>query len=361
MPSPPVQSNEMPSRKEMFGLWARNRYTLALDGAPPVELEPRETLLNGALRHGLDFPYSCKVGGCGSCKCRLLSGRVRELTDKAYLLTKEEIRQNYILGCQSVPLSNVVVSLPLDPFARQRAEGTIVQQNPLTHDIMEIVLKLDTALHYRAGQHASVQASGTDIPARCYSFAHACTAGGSRGISFFVRAVPGGRMSHWLMDPASLGRSVRLNAALGDFHLRESDRDLLCVAGGSGLAPLIALLEDAVTGTAARRNVYLLMGARRPRDLYCLETIRELGQRWQGRFEFVPVLSEEPADGNWQGQRGWVTEAITPAMVAAADAYLCGPPPMIDAAIARMTAFGMSPEHIHFDKFSDQTAGLPRH
>lgn len=344
----------------MFGLLNKRRYRLQLDEAAGVELDTRETVLNGALRNGLDFPYSCKVGGCGSCKCQLVSGKVRELTDKSYLLSKDEIAQGYILGCQSIPLSDVVVRLPNDPLARQRVEGRIVAQQPLTQDIAEIRVVLDAPIQYRAGQYTRVQLLDDDTPSRCYSYARAAGEEGTREASFIVRAMPQGRMSQALLAPAAIGRRVRLNGSLGEFHLRDGERDILCVAGGSGLGPIHAMLEAAVGTAAARRRVTLLMGARRTSDLYWLDRIESLRVRWQGAFEFVPVLSEEPADSGWQGLRGWVTEPICEANAAGADGYLCGPPPMIDAAIARMNAHGLPAERIHFDKFADQSTVVPQ-
>lgn len=339
----------------MFGWGKRRQWQLAIDDQAAVALAPGETVLNGALRHGLDFPYSCKVGGCGACKCRLVSGEVRELTDKSYLLSREELDANFILGCQSIPRSDVVVQLPTDPLARQVAAGSVIQQIPLTHDISEVFLHLDTPLRYRPGQHASLRVPGSALPARCYSFAHAAPDEGTREVSFFVRRVPGGAMSNWLLDPGAVGRRVELRAALGDFFLRAGEGPLLCVAGGSGLAPLVALLEGAALTEGARRPVHLLMGARTRGDLYYESRLSALAAHWQAPFTYVPVLSEEAAGSDWTGARGWVTEAITPARCAGAQGYLCGPPPMIDAAIAVMTAAGMAPEAIFFDKFSDQS------
>lgn len=339
----------------MFGWGKRQDFTLAIDDGAPVTLAKNETVLNGALRHGIAFPHSCKVGGCGACKCQLVEGKVRELTDKSYLLSKEEMDAGYILGCQSIPQSNVVLHLPANPLANQKTTGTIVRQRPLTHDISEIVLQLDDPLRYLPGQYASVRALYGDLPARCYSFAHAAPDEGTRQISFFVRRVPGGAMSSWLLDAAARDQRVEINASLGEFHLREGKGALVCVAGGSGLAPLIALLEGAADGEGGRRPVYLLMGARSQRDLYYRDEIAALAARWQAPFEFIPVLSEEPADSDWSGRRGWVTEALTPTICAGAQGYLCGPPPMIDAAIDVMTAAGLPREHIYFDKFSDQS------
>lgn len=339
----------------MFGWGKKQDLKLVVDEFAPVVLQKNETVLNGALRAGIDFPHSCKVGGCASCKCQLVSGKVRELTDKAYLLSSEEIRDNYILGCQSIPLSDVVVKLPVNPLAHQHILGTVVRQAELTHDISEVHLALEGPVRFLPGQYASVQALDTDIPARCYSFAHAAGEEGSKEISFFVRKVPNGRMSHWMLDPGSLNRRVKINASLGEFHLRPGKGALVCVAGGSGLAPLIALLEGAAQTEAVQRPVFLLMGARTQRDLYYTQEIQALAQRWKAPFEFIPVLSEEPADSNWSGQRGWVTEAITPQIArGGAQGYLCGPPPMIDACIGVMTANGMDPDAIYFDKFSDQ-------
>lgn len=339
----------------MFGWGKRQEFSLAIDDHAAVTLAKSETVLNGALRHGIAFPHSCKVGGCGACKCQLVSGKVRELTDKAYLLSKEEMDANFILGCQSVPQSDVVLRLPANPLAFQKTSGTIVRQVPLTHDISEVVLRLDDPVRYLPGQYASVRVLYTELPARCYSFAHAAPEAGSQDISFFVRRVPGGTMSNWLLDTAARDQRVEINASLGEFHLREGTGPLVCVAGGSGLAPLMALLEGAAATAAMHRPVYLLMGARAQRDLYYLREIAALAARWQARFEFIPVLSEEPADSDWTGRRGWVTEALTPALCTGAQGYLCGPPPMIDAAIDVMTAAGLPREHIYFDKFSDQS------
>lgn len=339
----------------MFGWGKRQDVTLAIDNHAPLTPGRNETVLNAALRHGIAFPHSCKVGGCGACKCQLVDGKVRELTDKSYLLSQEEMDAGFILGCQSIPQSDVVLRLPANPLARQKTTGTVIRQVPLTHDISEVVLRLDDPLRYRPGQYASVRALYTDIPARCYSFAHAAPDAGSREISFFVRRVPGGAMSAWLLDTAARDQRVELHAALGDFHLREGRGRLLCVAGGSGLAPLLALLEGAAQGEGARRPVTVLMGARAQRDLYCQDALAALAARWQAPFESVPVLSEEPAASDWAGQRGWVTEAITAARCAGAQGYLCGPPPMIDAAIEVMTGHGLPRDHIFFDKFSDQS------
>ena len=345
----------------MFGWLNRKPGTLAIDQGglrllQPFALAPRETVLDAALRAGIDFPFSCKVGGCATCKCQLLSGKVRELTDKAYLLSKEEMQQGMILGCQSIPLDDVCVRLPEPP---RHIGGTLLRQTRLTHDISEVFVQLEQPLHYRPGQYSLLRPASHALPARCYSFAHACPPQGTCELSFFVRALPEGRLSRWLVEDRALQQRVELSPSQGDFHLRPGHQPLLCIAGGSGLAPLIALLEGMLAEGAASRDVHLLMGARSQADLFYLEQIETLRQRWGGRFAFVPVLSEEPAGSDWQGLRGWVSEAITADCASHAQGYLCGPPAMIDRCISRMTALGMPADAIFFDRFSDQSTSTP--
>ncbi|MBB5189161.1 ferredoxin [Zhongshania antarctica] len=96
----------------MLNFFSKKDHKLVINGNQELILENKETVLNGALRHDIKFPHSCKVGGCGTCKCRLISGKVKEFTDKSYLLSKQEIAENYILACQSMPKSDVVIEIP---------------------------------------------------------------------------------------------------------------------------------------------------------------------------------------------------------------------------------------------------------
>ena len=343
----------------MFGFFSKKEHQLTVQQRSPIQLMPKETVLNGALRANIAFPHSCKVGGCGACKCILVSGKVKELTDKSYLLSKEEIERNVILGCQSIPKTDVVVTLPTN--CNESVQGVIEQQIPLTHDISEIIIQLDKPIDYKPGQYAIVEAQGLDIPARCYSFAHACDSSVPNKISFFVRAVPQGKMSNWLLSQKALGHSIIVQSSFGEFFLRppsaeNSPTPLLCIAGGSGLAPLIALLEGMLQqNSESQRNVCLMLGARTQNDLYYINEIDAIAKQWQGEFQFLPVLSEEPESSHWNGLRGFVTDHLQRHIHADLQSYLCGPPPMIDAAIQQLTQGGLSADSIFFDKFSDQS------
>jgi len=340
----------------MFSLFARRRPSTACINGRTIGVEPKETLLQAALRQGLDFPHSCRVGGCASCKCRLLEGQVRELTETGYILSDEELDQGYILACQSVPKSDVRIAVDMSvQQARRRVEGRVVAQERLTHDITRLLLQLDASLPYKSGQYANLAIEALPGVVRSYSFASPPQADAK--VSFFVRRVADGRFSSFVHEHNLLGERVSLEGPLGDFWLRQGAAPLLLIAGGSGLAPILALLQEALA-SGVTRSLTLLFGAREERDLYALEEISAIAAQWRGPFRFLPVLSALPADAPWQGARGLVTEHLAQVLEPGAHAYLCGPPAMIDAAVAQLVRHGVARAHIHADRFTTQQDAL---
>jgi p-cymene methyl-monooxygenase electron transfer component len=326
-----------------------------------------QSILEAALALGIAFPHSCTVGTCGSCKCRLVSGKIREIQNFGYVLTAEELRDKVILACQAATKSDVTLDVPglsdkaLNPA--QDFSGTLIEAADLTHDIKRITLELDRPLQFDAGQYAHLTVPDV-LGARAYSFAMPPRAEGAQQVSFFIRRVPEGAFTEWLFAADRRGQAVQLHGPSGNFWLRQSRAPLIGLAGGSGLAPLLSILQDAAARQVGRPCV-VLFGARSSRDLYTLDEIDAVGRGWNGNFSFVPVLSDEPADSAWQGERGLVTDKLEAHVSSLAgdeaEAYLCGPPPMIDAAIPKLTALGIAAQYIHFDKFLDGSHGLQRH
>jgi len=318
-----------------------------------VLVEPRETVLQAALRSGIDFPNSCRVGGCGACRCQLTEGTVKELTETGYLLSQEEIDQGFILACQSVPRSDVRITVDLAASPARAVDGRVVSQQRVTHDITRLQVQLAAPLAYRAGQFARLTLDGIT---RSYSFATPARDDGA--VSFFVRKVPGGALSSRVHDRDLVGGDVRVEGPWGDFWLRPADAPMLLVAGGSGLAPILALLEEAVAA-GVTRDATLVFGARTAADLYALDAIASIAARWRGAFRFVPVLSAADDDATWTGARGLVTEHLAALLPEGAHAYLCGPPAMIDAAVAVLAARGVARGHMHCDRFTTQYDAAP--
>ncbi|VVQ15535.1 2Fe-2S iron-sulfur cluster-binding protein [Pseudomonas fluorescens] len=330
------------------------------------EIRGSETILESALNNQVPFPHNCTVGTCGACKCRLTAGRVKAITDFGYALSKQEIEAGYILACQAVPLDEEtaieIVSSGIDAPAPGAFVGTISRTEVLTHDIMRVELKLDRSLHFVAGQYANIKHPALER-SRSYSFADAPEHKGSDKVTFMIRKVPGGAFTEALFAGGIGNLSFEVEAPHGDFYLRTSNAPMICVAGGSGLAPLLSILEDA-RKKRVDRSCTVLFGARTTADLYALSQLDTISKSWRGYFNFIPVLSHEPADSAWPGARGLVTEYIIPGLDREphekTEMYMCGPPGMIDRAITVATDHGIGLERIHYDKFTDQSTAAPR-
>jgi NAD(P)H-flavin reductase/ferredoxin len=331
-----------------------------------LEVPHDSTILEWALGKGVAFPHSCRVGTCATCKCRLVSGKVYELSDKAYVLSGEELSQGYILACQSLPRSNVELEVPNPPSELERLPvvqraGTITGVQRLTHDIVELEVTIDEPVVYRAGQYCEIYVPGviTDEirESRSYSFASAPGKQPASVVRFHIRHVPGGTFTTWLHSEARVGQRLEGHGPYGDFWLRPATAPILAIAGGSGMAPIKALLEQALEDGVERDVVYFF-GVRRREDLYCLEDMERLKKAWRGRFEFVPVLSGETEDSDWQGARGFVSVHMGEVLgdrLRDYHVYMCGPPPMIESAERIVQQAGIAPANVHFDKFYDRS------
>ena len=254
-----------------------------------------------------------------------------------------------------------------------RQEGKVSRIDMLTHDTCEFVVQCDPksdVLRPDAGQYAVIDVGALDRP-RSFSFARAHDKEQPGEHTFFIRNVPGGKFSEWLFgDKDRVGETLTIGGPMGTFRLDESERPMLCIAGGSGMSAIFALLEHAQL-SGAKRDALFLYGARTQADLYMLDEIAAIGKAWHkdAKFEFVPVLSEEPEDSDWKGERGFVTNYMEGRIgrtgeqggMQAADliAYFCGPPPMIDAGISVLQGMGVPEECIRHDKFEDARSPAP--
>lgn len=347
----------------MFGLFKKRDHSATLLPAGiRLNVKGGEKLLSAALAAGLGWPHDCRVGSCGSCRCVLKEGRVKSLTDLSYTLTPEEIAGGTILACQTLLKSDVTVDIRLSADTgvtpTRTLHGFIRDARRLTHDILEVEVELadGSFADARAGQYVDVQLASLAQP-RSYSFARAPTqADRRRRLTFFIRHVPGGEFTDWLFGADRRGTELELVGPYGQFYLRAGAGRVICVAGGSGLAPIHALLEDAAE-RGVERDCLLFLGARTQVDLYYLDELAALARRWAGVFDIVPALSSEPGESPWDGARGLVTDELTRRLAAGCgpgdQAYLCGPPAMIDAGIAALARIGLPPEAIFFDKFLD--------
>ncbi len=350
-----------------MGLFGKRTRTVTVHPSGiAFEVGRSQSILEAALAQGIAFPHSCTVGTCGSCKCHLTSGKIREITNFGYILSAEELQSNVILACQAAARTDVELDVPaLEDKKLHPAEdftGQITSTEDLTHDIRRVTIALDRPIQFDAGQYAQISIDEI-FGARSYSFAVPPGDSGLTTLSFFIRHVPGGMFTDLLFNDELTDKTLRVHGPSGNFWLRDCRAPMICIAGGSGLAPLVSILEDAAARNIGRPCA-VLFGARTQADLYEQQALQALAAKWNGAFSYTPVLSDELEDSDWRGARGFVTEYISKAAegLGAEDteAYLCGPPPMIDAAMPELVAIGIAETNMHFDKFLDGSHGLGR-
>ena len=248
-------------------------------------------------------------------------------------------------------------------------QGILASVTHLNYDTLKLVVKCDEGsapIGGRAGQYATLQTPGLS-KARAYSFARAPENENENEHTFFVRIVHGGEFSGWLAEKDRTGAPITISGPLGKFGLDPTDRPMVCIAGGSGMSAIKALLEHAAN-LKVPRDCLFLYGGRTQRDLYCSEEIASIRANWneKHKFEFVQVLSDEPNESGWTGARGFVTEYFKKAYLDAGKmnvnhckAYFCGPPPMIDAGVELLKNAGLDEQNIFFDKFEDARSPAP--
>lgn len=330
------------------------------------DVKSNQSILEAGLANGYAMPHSCTVGTCGSCKCDKTEGKIRELSNFAYVLDAHELQNDVILTCQSSLKSNVTINIPEFELKQlhppEDFDGRIVETTNLTHDTKKVTLTLNKPIKFDAGQYVQLSVNSI-FGARSYSFAMAPEDEGNNKIELFIRQVPNGEFTTKLFNDELNDQTIKLHGPSGNFWLRDGKSPIICVGGGSGLAPLVSLLEQA-SKTSHGRPCIILFGARTQADLYAVDRLIEIGKKWDGAFNFIPVLSNEPENSGWQGQTGFVNTVIDEVagqyIADDTQAYLCGPPPMIDAVTDTLTDLGIITTNIHADKFLDASHGVAR-
>ncbi len=335
------------------------RHQVSLSDGTRFDVAPGQTLLQGALAAGLDWPNGCRVGLCGSCRCRVTSGQVTRLTDFSDVISAADLAQGHVLACRCQLDSAISVESDhlFDGLGPDEADidATITRVEPVTPLVLALEVRLDRPHPngYSGGQYARLEVPGEVAP-RCFSFAGACRGDGE--LRFFVRVFEGGRFGEWLGGADRVGESIRVSRPLGHFVLRERFRPALFFAGGTGLAPVLAMLEELASRPAAEQPpVRVVFAARDRQHLFHQPYLEPIVDRWAfgTPIDFITVLSREPRPSGWKGLRGHFFEhlALVTAGFGKADAYLCGPPGLVDAMQLYLIKQGHDPSRISADRF----------
>lgn len=317
--------------------------------------DPAEAVLSAALRAGLNLPHSCKGGHCASCRARVLEGSIAYPGPRPPGLTDDEAREGYALLCQARALTDLRVETrevrPAPEVEVKSLPCRIERMDRVAEDVMAVFLRLPAVedLHFRPGQYLDVMLS----EGRRRSFSIASAPADGRLLELHVRRASKSGFTAQLFESLRAGALLRVEGPLGQFWLRtESPRPALMVGGGTGYAPLRAMLRQLIA-TDDRRPVTLYWGAASADGLYEHAWLSRLGRERAG-FAYRPVLSAAAAAGtSWDGRRGLVHQAVLDeiADLAAWDVYASGPPAMIEAIRAGFVERGLPRGQLFFDSF----------
>ncbi|PVZ82310.1 phenol hydroxylase [Serratia sp. S1B] len=321
-----------------------------------IEVEEGQTILDAALRAGVWLPHACGHGLCATCKIDVVDGEVDLGEASPFALMDMERAEGKALACCAIPQSDLTIEVEMDEDPDARAiplrdfEATVESIVELTPTIRGIFLRVAEDVDFQAGQYINLYIPGLPEP-RAFSIASAPSQ--ANLIELNVRKVPGGVGTGWLHDDLSVGQTLKFSGPLGRFYLRHSDpKPVIFIAGGSGLSsPKSMILELLEAGD--QRKITLLQGARNFAELYYYDFFTELENRYP-QFRYIPVLSDETDSSDWQGERGFVHEAAGRAFnedFRDHKAYLCGPPPMIEASIRSLMRGRLYERDIHMEKF----------
>ena len=322
-----------------------------------VQCAPGRTVLAAVLASGKFIRYGCKNGGCGSCKLRVVDGDV-EQHGSPFGLTDADRASGWVLACTAVPHSDCTVDvgemdLSPDEFDAGDRIGTYIceveSEAALTEDIRVLRLRVAGSEPFKfiAGQFVNVEVPGTE-EFRSYSMSNPPSDGSH--IELIVRLLPGGKFSAVIANRLQVGDRLRVQGPYGQLKIRLSHRPIIAIAGGSGMAPILSMLTD-LAEKGNTRQVTFFFGARRSQDLYFADRMRELQQRMPSLQVVYSVVEGAPPEKG--GETGTVTTVVSSRMglLEGYDAYLCGPPGMIDAARDLLLQRGVRPRNIYFDAF----------
>lgn len=327
-----------------------------------IEVDEDQNILRAAAEQGVQLMHGCKEGQCAACKSFVLEGEVDDIELDSYstfALPDMEREEGQTLLCRAHAYNDLVIELLnydeeiiRSGLPLRKGVAEVVSNEAVTHDMRHLVLKLiePEEIKFFPGQYLDITVPGTE---ESRSFSMANTAGREGNFEFVIKIYPDGLFSKFLATQVKVGDRLDVEGPFGTFTLRESRTSpLVFVGGGAGLAPVLGLLRSMSDRKVDRQAVFYY-GARQQRDLCFEKELRELESTLPG-FRYVPALSEPAGDDEWNGEVGLITDVVKRCEpdLSGREGYVCGPPPMVDAAIPMLTALGVREEHIFYDKFT---------
>ena len=316
-----------------------------------IDVRPDELVADAAYRLGLNIPMDCRDGACGTCKCHCESGdySLGDYIEDA--MTEEEAAQGYVLTCQMKAKSDCIIKIPASSAVCKTKpstlSGSLLEVRALSASTIGLSVRLDPGqtLGYLPGQYVNISVPGT-AQTRSYSFSSLIK---DDVAEFLVRNIPGGLMSTYLSAQAKSGDALTLTGPIGSFYLRSVTRPLLFLAGGTGLAPFLAML-DRLQDTPSSYPIHMIYGVTNDADLVEVDKLSAYAQSIPS-FTFTTVVADTASTHE---RKGYVTHHLPESALFGGDVdvYLCGPPPMVDAVRAHFAEMKLEPVNFYFEKFN---------
>ncbi|MCH9782097.1 CDP-6-deoxy-delta-3,4-glucoseen reductase [Methylophilaceae bacterium] len=318
------------------------------------EIKPSQTVLEAAIAAGINIPFGCRNGGCGSCKGKVISGEVFCEEYQQSAMTHEEKTNGSTLCCQCYVSSDVHLEIKLnkanDPMHESKITPVRVESlTKLNHDVMKMLLKLpgNNTLKFTAGQYLEfIMADGSR---RAFSIASAPY---QELIELHLRLIDGGKFTKFVFEEMQEKSIHRIEAPIGQFYLRESEKPIIFISGGTGFAPIKSVIEDMIHHNN-KRTIYLYQGVRSQKDLY----MDDLCLTWQKEHEnihYIPVFSEPEKNDNQDIRTGFVHQAVVDDFESfeGYQAYSCGAPVVVQTAFKALVEKGLYEEEFFADAFT---------
>ncbi|MCW2693426.1 MAG: ascD [Mycobacterium sp.] len=326
-----------------------------------IEVDETQNVLRAASEQGILLMHGCREGQCAACKSFLLEGEdVEHDSYSTFALPDSEKDEGFTLLCRAHVYEDVTIELLnydeemiRSGLPIQTTVGTVVSNEHVTHDMRHLVLALppgEEEFRFFPGQYVDLGIPDSE-ETRSFSMAN-ISAKESGQLEFIIKCYPGGLFSEHLDTRLAVGDDVPLTGPFGVFTLRDSPNELVFVGGGAGLAPILSVLRSLAERDPTRKATFYY-GARGRRDLCFEDELHALEQALPG-FRYVPALSEPGPDDAWTGETGFVTDVLRAHEkdLRKTDAYVCGPPPMVEAAMAVLADLGALEGRIFYDKFT---------
>ncbi len=319
------------------------------------EASTNELLLDAALRNGVNIPLDCREGVCGTCQGRCESGQYTLDYVDEETLSKQDLEQRKILACQTRLQSDATFLFDFDSSlcnvaGTQAARGVVTNIEWVSHSTA--ILHLDASateqqIDFLPGQYARLQVPGT-LQWRSYSFAN--TPNSRNQLLFLIRLLPDGAMSNFLRDQCQPGMTIEFEAPLGSFYLRQVDKPLMLVAGGTGLSAFLGMLDELAVEGGRGQPVQLFYGVTQDADLCEIQRLDSYRSRIPG-FEYQTIVSQPSKQ--WRGNVGFIPEYFNVERLQrqAFDIYMCGPPPMIEAIKGWLDKQRLKNFNMYYEKF----------